>query len=293
MFYQIRHSNYKGAGGIIFLEAFLIGLDGTPDTHYLLYVMKTDLPPEDASAMVAGLTPKAVKMMVETEEIRRSAAEAASDGIIEPERVQACAARLLTAFSSAARSGYRPDSTKPVFLGVSALKVLLAEFSDFPEPPQRISNSAFNLDGYDHLVQWALLRSKMEDPKTLEGALSKEASDKIVALGTNTLGELYRDGVEHIIPSNDVPEDPSGARIEACVMSVAKACQFGVFHGANPANVEVEMETASAIANDIIVGHNDFLSNSEEIVSQLEEAMAIMPGKTSSPTIQSTAKGRR
>ena len=263
------------------------------NTHYLLYVMNNELQPEDENAMAAGLTPRAVKMMVEAEEIRRTSAEAASDGIIDPDRVQACTGKLLTAFSSAARSGYRPDSTKPVFLGVSALKVLLAEFADFPEPPVRISNSAFDLDGYDHLVQWALLRSKMEDPKTLEGALSKDASDKIVAVGTKTLGELYRDGVTHIIPSNDVPEDPSGARIEACVMSVAKACRFGVFRGANPADVEVEMEEASIIANNIIVSHNNFLSNPEEIVSQIEESMAVMPGKTASPTIQSTAKGRR
>jgi len=253
--------------------------------------MSDSLQVEDAPEMVAGLTPKAIRLMVQAEELRRTGAEADSAGVLPAAQAGECAALIVSAFASAARSNYRPDGTKPVFLGISALKMVLAEFPDFPEQPTRLPARAHDLDGYDLLVQWAIERKSILSATGEEQA--KYAAAQPTILGTEVLWRLYNDGIGHILPSNDVPEDPSGARIEACVLSVAKACRVGPFSGPDAAQVEVDTEAAAGIANDIIVAHNEFFEHSTQIAEEIEEQMSIVPGKTVASHTPSPAKGRR
>lgn len=230
------------------------------------------------AALAAGLTPKAIQAMVAAEELRGTATiDDADCSYLPPKAAAECAALLTKAFASANYNGFRPDSTKPVMLGVSALNILLAECREFPELPNRIPHSAFNNDSFDTLSCWAMERETIPDPALVDEKQGADIISKINRLGSETLNFLYRDGSSHILKSDDVPVDPNGERIEACILSIAKACRFGRFSQSDYLELEMDTSEVSVFASQIIESHGDFFKRAEEISADRDEALSSFP----------------
>jgi hypothetical protein len=229
----------------------------------------------------AGLTPKAIHQMVAAEDLRQKLTVEAEDYSYLPSgAAQQCSKVLVSAFASSARSTYRPDGKKPILLAVSALKTLLGEFQDFPTPTTESSREAFDYDPYDRLAQWSMERSEIPDPETVDESEKPMVMRRINDLGAKTLLALTNDGVEHILPSDQLPEDPNGAKIEACIVALSKACRFGPFEDPtiHPDDIALNSEEASNFATEIIVAHNEFFSKSTEIAEEREEALTLAAG---------------
>ena len=232
----------------------------------------------------SGLTPRAIRLMVEAEEVRiADTVEVGDTSSLPPTSCAKCAGLLAGAFASTAYHNYRPDYVPSWEIAVSALKNLLGEFQDFPETPSNPTLSPFlsetGITGYTVLEDWCIARKKMPDPELFDGKERENIENKIRALGVKALGNLVNLGIDSIVPSNDVPEDPSGAKIEACIVGIAKSCRYGVFDIKDPEDIALSPEDASAIAGELIEAHTEFFAKSEEIATEREEALSLSPSQ--------------